>query len=748
LKILMVLMGLNIGGAETHVLELSKELARRKREITVVSSGGVYAAELEEAGIKHVCLPTDSRRIDKMLKSYIGLYKLIKREKFDIVHAHARIPAFLCGLIRKRLVFKFITTAHWVFKTGPLLNAMTNWGERTIAVSDDIKKYLKDNYSVIENHVTVTINGIDTDKFSPHNKAEHAMQQLGLKTSAKRAVYVSRIDTDRSAVAFLLVNIMPRICKRYPDFELVIVGGGNDFERLSQAAQECNKKLKRAGVILTGPRVDINNYIACADIFVGVSRAALEAMSSAKPVIVAGNEGYIGLFDSSKLDVGIETNFCCRGCAPATEEKLFSDLVSVMDRTPSERTSMGEYNRKIVIDLYSVKKMADDCEAAYADLLSIDQKRPYDIMISGYYGYKNTGDDSLLYAIVKNLTEEKKHIDITVLSANPAETSKLYGVRSINRFNALKVLRYMRRTKLLISGGGSLLQDVTSTKSLLYYLSVIKAAKRAGMKVMVYASGIGPIKNKNNRGVTRDILNEVDLITLREPASFDELKLLNVEKPPIYVTTDPAFSLEKASDSIINEILEKEGIDKNSEYFIVSIRPWKNIDKAFNTKLATLCDFLSDKYNMTALFVPMQCSADIDANYLVAKNLKSRYSMIKGSYSAQQLLGIISKAKLVIGMRLHVLIYAASALVPFFGISYDTKVDSMLSYLGQYYKEGAENIDVERMKKGIDEIMSKYHDIKDKIKDKTDLMRENTKIDSKYAARLLKNSAHKEQTQK
>jgi glycosyltransferase involved in cell wall biosynthesis len=167
MKILMVLMGLNIGGAETHVVELSKELARRKNDITVASSGGVYVKELEKAGIRHVQLPLGSRHIYKMLKSLIGLYRLIKTGNFDVVHAHARIPAFLCGLIKKHVSFNFITTAHWVFKTGPLLNILTNWGERTIAVSEDIKTYLMDNYSVPNNHITVTINGIDTDKFSP-----------------------------------------------------------------------------------------------------------------------------------------------------------------------------------------------------------------------------------------------------------------------------------------------------------------------------------------------------------------------------------------------------------------------------------------------------------------------------------------------------------------------------------------------------------------------------------------------------
>ena len=138
MKILMVLMGLDIGGAETHVVELSKELAARGHKITVASNGGVFVAELETAGIVHIKLPLNSRRIKSLTASYFGLKRVIKSGSFDLVHAHARIPAFICGLLQKSLKFKLITTAHWVFKTGPLLNLMTNWGQRTIAVSDEI----------------------------------------------------------------------------------------------------------------------------------------------------------------------------------------------------------------------------------------------------------------------------------------------------------------------------------------------------------------------------------------------------------------------------------------------------------------------------------------------------------------------------------------------------------------------------------------------------------------------------------
>ena len=101
-KILMALMGLEIGGAETHVVELSKELKKQGYDIIVASNGGVYEKELAEAGIRHYHVPLNQRNVLKMARSYFILKKIIKKEKVDIVHSHARIPSFVCGLLKER----------------------------------------------------------------------------------------------------------------------------------------------------------------------------------------------------------------------------------------------------------------------------------------------------------------------------------------------------------------------------------------------------------------------------------------------------------------------------------------------------------------------------------------------------------------------------------------------------------------------------------------------------------------------
>ena len=102
MRVLMTTMQLDIGGAETHIIELSKALKRRGTDVTVASNGGAYEAELAEAGIPHLKIPFHSKNPMCMYRAYKLLKELIFKEKFDIVHAHARIPAFLCAMLHKR----------------------------------------------------------------------------------------------------------------------------------------------------------------------------------------------------------------------------------------------------------------------------------------------------------------------------------------------------------------------------------------------------------------------------------------------------------------------------------------------------------------------------------------------------------------------------------------------------------------------------------------------------------------------
>ena len=367
MNILMVTMGMDIGGAETHILELAKELKRRNNNIYIVSNGGKYVKELEEAGIEHIWAPLHNKKISNILESNKILEKVIEEKKIDLVHSHTRISSFVCGKLHKKLHFPFVTTAHWTFKVTPFLRRMTNWGENVIAVSKDIKEYLIKNYHISPQNIFVTVNGIDTEKFCKNLDYSKIAREFQYQENSRRIVYISRLDESRALVAKQLVNIAENLNDKIENLEIVIVGGGDVFEEIKTKVDAINQKLGKKMIIMTGPRTDINSFAASGEIFIGVSRAALEAMACEQPVIVAGNEGYLGIFDETKLEKGIETNFCCRGLEMSTEELLERDILTLMQSV--QKAELGKYNREVVKKYYSVSRMTDDCEMAYQKTL-------------------------------------------------------------------------------------------------------------------------------------------------------------------------------------------------------------------------------------------------------------------------------------------------------------------------------------------------------------------------------------------
>jgi len=138
------------------------------------------------------------------------------------------------------------------------------------------------------------------------------------------------------------------------------------------------------------------------------------------------------------------------------------------------------------------------------------------VLISGYYGFGNTGDEAILRAIVNSMRSEKPDLDIVVLSDNPKETEKIHNVRAINRMDLVSIWTTLSCSDMLISGGGGLLQDITSTRNILYYITIIYMAWLLKKPVVYYANGVGPIRSYFNRLLVRNVSNKVQVITVRD----------------------------------------------------------------------------------------------------------------------------------------------------------------------------------------------------------------------------------------
>ena len=713
MKILMATMGMDIGGAETHIVELSKELTHQGHQVVIVSNGGVYVPEVEAAGIRHYEAPLNRRSFSSMHQAQAVLRRVIQAEKPDVVHAHARIPAFLCGRLQKSLGFAFVTSCHGVYQVSGVLRLLSNWGERTLAVSDDIRDYLVEQYHIPPEHITLTINGIDTEKFSPGISGRPIRRELALGDGPVIA-HVSRLDRETVTAARQLVDIAPALAREYPGLSILIVGGGTAFDELKAQAETANQAIGRTCLVLTGPRTDVNELVAAGDLFVGVSRAALEAMAAGKPVILSGAQGHTGLFTPDLLDKAVDTNFCCRTDPVATQEQLRNDVRTALALSHGKKEELGEYGRSVVQKLYSVHRMAADCLSVYDQV----RRRRFRVVMSGYYGFSNAGDDAILQSIHGGILAASDDIQVTVLSHDPEQTRRQYGLDAVYRFDLVQVGRALRRCDALLSGGGSLLQDRTSTRSLLYYLMVIRWAKKLGKPVMLYANGIGPVTKPENRKKVKQTVELANVVTLRDRASAQELRDMGVNRPELHITADPVFTLVPADADRGRELLAKAGLPAGRKFAAVSVRDWPAA-RQFPQQAARLCDHLHRTYGLETVFLLMQPAADRETTEQVRRAMESPSYLLDVPATPSELMAVLGQAELCVAMRLHTLIFAARMAVPTVGLVYDPKVDSYLKELDLPSAGEVERFDVDRACQVCDELMADYDRILARLKERS-----------------------------
>lgn len=292
------------------------------------------------------------------------------------------------------------------------------------------------------------------------------------------------------------------------------------------------------------------------------------------------------------------------------------------------------------------------------------------ILISGYYGFDNFGDDAILQVMVSELKKNLINPKITVISNNPEKIKRVYEVDSVHRFNFREIFNRMSACNVFISGGGSLLQDITSCRSFLYYLGLIFLSGLLCKKTIVFAQGIGPISTIMARLLTKLVLSHVSLITVRDKESQVFLNKLGVK---CTLATDPAWSLEFTSD---RHLLYVNKINVG-----VQLRKWKTLtDKNLNI----ICDIISQKFNDEQVcinLISLHDSFDYEITQklkkqLDQKNLKAEVKIFSG-LSIDQSINLIGKLDYLIGMRFHACLVAANFNVPMLALSYDPKVTNL-----------------------------------------------------------------------
>jgi len=339
------------------------------------------------------------------------------------------------------------------------------------------------------------------------------------------------------------------------------------------------------------------------------------------------------------------------------------------------------------------------------------------ILLSGYYGFDNAGDDAVLYGIIFSLHRLNPKIEITVLSNKPETTRELFKIKAYNRWNIKEVIAQIKQADLVILGGGTLLQDRTSPKSPLYYLGITLLAKILKKPVVYYGQGFGPIIHRFNKRLIKSIVNKVDFLTVRDKESGDELKDQYNIKCPIYLAADPALTIGQDEVNVEEgkEILNKYQIDFTKRIAFIAVRNWKN-EEHFKKELAKVADYLH-KLEIQVVFLAMQNPHDLAPSLDILQLMEETGSVIEEALNFKQILSVLSFGNLMIGMRLHALILAAIVNLPFIALSYDPKIDRFAESLGKKRIGKIEEIEAEQLIEQINEIITNEDEERKKLAD-------------------------------
>lgn len=369
LTVLLALMALDAGGAETHVVSLAKQLKKRGVEVIVASHGGKLTKVLESSGIKHYTLPLDRKSPLNLIYSVNGLVNIVKEHEVNVIHAHARIPAWVSQWVSFMTGCPYITTSHGIYSTGWGMGLITTWGRKVIAVSEDVKKHLINGFKVNPDKIFVIPNGIDLEQFNPGVDSSQVERQLGLKHEDLKIVYVSRLMGARGEIALRLIEALPQIEKTFPKVKLIVVGEGDKYESIVRMAAEYNSKTSENNVIVTGARLDTPLIMNMADVAVGVGRVALEAMAMEKPVIIAGEAGFMGILNPDNFEIAKKHNFSGRGSNMRTDADNIAKSIKELLSDIELRKKLGTFGRQEVAKYFSIETMADEVLNVYHQVI-------------------------------------------------------------------------------------------------------------------------------------------------------------------------------------------------------------------------------------------------------------------------------------------------------------------------------------------------------------------------------------------
>nr|WP_325229584.1 polysaccharide pyruvyl transferase CsaB [uncultured Oscillibacter sp.] len=687
MKVIHLISGGDSGGAKTHVLSLLQHLNETITAQLVCFRDGPFADEARSLDIPTmICGGNHIFKIRRQLAEYI------RQEGFQLIHCHGSRANMIGALLRRLTGLPVVTTIHSDYKIDymgrPLarctFGVINTWALRRldyrIGVSDAMVDLLISRGFPADRFYAI-YNGIDFTPAPDQGDRLPYLRSLGAEVEADSVVVGIAARLNPVKDMSTLIQGFAEAYKTCDKLRLVIAGDGEEREKLGNLARELGveRQVTFAGWISGGmdrfySALDINVLTSLSETF---SYALTEGARFHLATISTAVGGIPYLIDD-----GVNGYLF----TPRDFTTLGKRL-AVLGTDGALRREMGERLFEKASTQFSIEKTVDTQLHIYGEILRrhARPRRERDgVVICGAYGRGNAGDDAILEAILGEMRSIDPDMPVTVISKDPRSTRLSCRVRSVGQVNLPGWLGAMKRARLYINGGGSLIQDVTSRRSLWFYLMNIRAAKWAGCKVQMYGCGIGPVTRFKHRKLAAKTLNRnVDVITLREPDSLEELKSMGVDKPEIQLTADPALTLAPAAAEKTDSVLLRAGIPPRGKYLCFALRPWPGFQEKAPL-FGAAARYAWERYGLTPVFTAVEKGQDPAAAREAAKHLgDTPHYFLDDAGTAGTIIGALSRMEAVVSMRLHALIFAAGQGIPLAGVVYDPKVSSFLRYIGQ-----------------------------------------------------------------
>lgn len=686
MKVIHLISGGDSGGAKTHVLSLLQNLNKTITAQLVCFRDGPFAEEARAMGIPTmICGGNNIPHLRRELAAYI------RQGGYQLIHCHGSRANMIGALLRGPTGLPVVSTVHSDYKLDYMgrpfarltFGAINAWALRhldyRIGVSDAMVDLLIDRGFPPDRFYAI-YNGID---FTPApSQGERLAYLRGLGADVEKNSVVVGIAARLNPVKDMstLIRGFAEGHKSCPRLRLVIAGDGEERQKLEDLAKELGveKEVTFAGWISGG----MDRFYSALDI------NALTSLSETFPyALTEGARFHLATVATAVGGIPYLIDQDVNGYlfTPGDWQTL-GRYLAALGNGDALRREMGEKLYEKASAKFSIQSTVDTQLHIYEEIIRRHNRPKRDrdgVVICGAYGRGNAGDDAILEAILQEMRSIDPDMPITVLTKDPKATRLTYRVRTAGRMDVGTWKKAMRHAGLYINGGGSLIQDVTSRRSLWFYLHNIQAAHKAGCKVQMYGCGIGPVLREQHRKLAASVLNaSVDVITLREPDSLKELQSMGVTKPEILLTADPALTLPAASEDEIDSVLLRAGIPPHGKYLCFALRNWKGFeDKA--PLFAQAAKYAYETYSLTPVFAAVEKHLDPVAGRLAAAGLDIPHFFLDDAGSAGTIIGALSRMQAVVSMRLHALIFAAGQGIPLAGVVYDPKVSAFLRYIGQ-----------------------------------------------------------------